>query len=139
MKNKTFWIGFVVVFIVMQAIGYLIHVVMLADTYQALAASFRPKEQMDSMMWIMTLSGTAVLFLFCYIFTKGCEGNGVMEGVRYGTLMGLFLAFPTSVDAYVIYPLTSELAAIWFVTSVVGLMIAGAIFAAIYKPSTKKT
>ena len=90
MKNKTFWIGFVVVFIVMQAIGFLIHVVMLDETYQALAASFRPKEQMDSMMPIMILSGTVVLFLFCYIFTKGREGKGVIEGVRYGALMGLF-------------------------------------------------
>ena len=135
MKNKTFWIGFVVVFIVMQAIGFLIHVVMLDETYKALAASFRPKEVMDSMMPIMIVSGTVVLFLFCYIFTKGREGKGVIEGVRYGALMGLFLAFPTSVDAYVLYPLTQELAAIWFVTTVVGFMIAGAVFAAIYKPS----
>ncbi len=134
MKNKTFWIGFVVVFIVMQAIGFLIHGVMLDGMYNDLAASFRPKEQMDAMMWIMILSGTAVLFLFCYIFTKGYEGQGVVEGVRYGALMGLFLAFPTSVDAYVIYPLTQELAVIWFVTTLVGMMIAGAIFAAIYKP-----
>ncbi len=134
MKNKTFWMGFLAVFIVMQAIGFLIHGVMLDDMYQALAASFRPKEQMDAMMWIMILSGTAVLFLFCYIFTKGYEGQGVVEGVRYGALMGLFLAFPTSVDAYVIYPLTQELAVIWFVTTLVGMMIAGAIFAAIYKP-----
>ena len=135
MKNKTFWIGFVVVFIIMQAIGFLIHVVMLDETYKALAASFRPKEVMDSMMGIMILSGTVVLFLFCYIFTKGHEGKGVIEGVRYGALMGLFMAFPTSVDAYVIYPLTQELAAIWFVTTVVGFMIAGAVFASIYKPS----
>jgi len=135
MKNKTFWIGFVVVFIVMQAIGFLIHAVMLDETYQALAASFRPKDVMDSMMPIMIASGTVVLFLFCYIFTKGREGKGVIEGVRYGALMGLFMAFPTSVDAFVIYPLTQELAAIWFVTTVVGFMIAGAVFAAIYKPS----
>ena len=135
MKNKTFWIGFVVVFIVMQAIGFLIHGVMRDDMYNALAASFRPKEQIDAMMWIMILSGTAVLFLFCYVYTKGHEGKGVMEGVRYGALMGLFLALPTSVDAYVLYPLTQELAVIWFVTTVVSMMIAGAIFAAIYKPS----
>ncbi len=49
--------------------------------------------------------------------------------------MGVFLGLPTSVDAYVIYPLTQELAVIWFVTTVVVLMIAGAIFAAIYKPA----
>ncbi len=135
MKNKTFWIGFVVVFIIMQAIGFVIHAVMLDETYQALAAIFRPKEQMDSMMGIMILSGTVVLFLFCYIFTKGYESKGVAEGVRYGTLMGLLLALPTSVDAYVIYPLTIELAAIWFVTTVVSFMIAGVVFASIYKPS----
>ncbi len=135
MKNKTFWIGFVVVFGLMQAIGFVIHAVMLDDTYQALAAIFRPKEQMDSMMGIMILSGTVVLFLFCYIFTKGYESKGVAEGVRYGTLMGLLLALPTAVDAYVIYPLTIELAAIWFVTTVVSFVIAGAVFAAIYKPS----
>jgi len=40
-----------------------------------------------------------------------------------------------AVDQYVVYPLTSELAVIWFVTGVVGLVIAGAVFAAIYKPS----
>jgi hypothetical protein len=135
MKNKTFWIGFVVVFIIMQAIGFLIHVVMLDETYKALAASFRPQKVMDSMMPIMIVSGTVVLFLFCYIFTKGHEDKGVIEGVRYGALMGLFLAFPTSVDAYVIYPLTQELAAIWFITTLVGFMIAGTVFAAIYKPS----
>ena len=135
MKNKTLWIGFVAVYVVMMVIGYFLHEVMLADTYAALATVFRPKEQMDSMMWIMMLSGSVGIFLFCYIFTQGYEGKGVMEGVRYGALMGVFLGLPTSVDAYVIYPLTQELAAIWFVSTVVVLMIAGAIFAAIYKPS----
>jgi phosphate/sulfate permease len=50
--------------------------------------------------------------------------------------MGLFLSIPSSVDAYVIYPLTIEIAVIWFVTGVVGLMIAGAVFASIYKPAS---
>ena len=30
MNNKTFWIGWVVIFIVMQVIGYAIHVVVMA-------------------------------------------------------------------------------------------------------------
>ena len=134
MKNKTFWIGFVAVWVVMQVIGYVIHGVMMAETYESLAAIFRPKEQMDSMMWIMMLSGTAVIFLFCYIFTKGYEGKGVMEGVRYGALLGVFLAM-VNVDQHVIYPLPAYVAAIWFVTVVVSFTIAGAVFAAIYKPS----
>ncbi len=135
MNNKTFWIGWVVIYVLMQVIGYLVHEVMMGDTYEALAAIFRPEEQMKDMMWIMMVSGAILLFVFCYIFTQGREGTGVMEGVRYGTLMGLFLALPTSVDAYVIYPITSEVAVVWFISGVVSLMIAGAVFAAIYKPS----
>jgi len=135
MKNKTFWIGFVAVYVLTNAMGFLIHGVMLSDTYDALAAVFRPKEQMDSMMWIMLLSAAVLLFIFCYIFTQGREGTGVMEGVRYGALIGVLLALPTSVDAFVIYPITEQLAVIWFVSTVVTMMIAGALFAAIYKPS----
>ncbi len=134
MKNKTFWMGFVAIFIVMQVIGYAVHEVMMADTYAALAAIFRPREEMDSMMWMMMLSGAVLLFLFCYIFTKGYEGKGVMEGLRYGALMGVFLAL-VNVDQHVIYPLPAYVAAIWFVTVVVRLTISGAVFAAIYKPS----
>ena len=135
MKNKIFWIGFVVVYITLQAIGFVIHGILMNDTYEALAAVFRPKEQMDSMMGIMFVSAAVVTFVFCYVFTHGREGTGVMEGVRYGTIMGVFLALPTSIDAYVIYPITQELAAVWFISTVVSLMIGGVVFSVIYKPS----
>ncbi len=118
----------------MQAIGFVIHGVLMTDTYEALAHVFRPQEMIDSMMGIMFVSSAVGLFLFCYIFTKGYEGKGIMEGVRYGAMMGLFLGIPTSIDAYVIYPITQELAIVWLVNSVVGLAIGGAVFAAIYKP-----
>lgn len=135
LSNKTFWIGWIVVFVVMQVFGYLVHEVGMSDAYQALASVFRPKEEMDSMMWIMMVGGVLSLLLFCYIFTLGYEGKGVMEGVRYGALMGLFLSFPTAFDQYVVYPLTAQVAVVWFVAGVIGLIIAGAVFAAIYKPS----
>lgn len=134
-SNKTFWIGWIAVFVVMQVYGYLVHEVGLSETYQSLAAVFRPEEEMASMMWIMMVGGVFSLLLFCYIFTLGHEGKGVMEGVRYGALIGVFVSIISAVDSYVIYPLTGELAVIWFVTGIIGFVIAGAVFAAIYKPS----
>jgi len=136
MKNKTFWFGFVTVFVVMQIYGYLVHEVMLAETYAALASAFRPEAEMMGMMWMMMAGGALYLFLFCYIFTLGHEGKGIGEGVRYGTLMGLFMSIPMSVDQYVVYRITAGLAATWFVTGVIAFIIAGAVFAAIYKPRT---
>ena len=136
LSNKSCWIGWLAVLVVMQAYGYLIHEVGLSDTYQSLASVFRPEAEMMDMMWMMMVGSAFTLAVFCYIFTYGYQGKGIMEGVRYGFWMGLFLAIPSSVDAYVVYPLTGELAVIWFVTGVVGMMIAGAVFAAIYKPSS---
>ena len=136
MKNKTFWIGFVVVFVVMNVFGYLVHELGLSATYESLASVFRPRAEMDNMMWMMMVGSVVSLVLFCHIFTLGYEGKGVMEGVRYGTLIGIFASIPMSVDNYVIFPLTGELAVIWFVSGVVGFVIAGAVFAAIYKPAS---
>lgn len=135
LSNKSCWIGWIVVFVVMQVYGYLIHEVGLSSTYQSLASIFRPEAEMMGMMWMMTVGSAITLLIFCYIFTFGAENKGVMEGVRYGFWMGLFLSIPTAVDQYVVFPLTGELAVIWFVTGLVGFIIAGAIFAAIYKPS----
>jgi hypothetical protein len=135
LSNKTCWIGWIVVFVVMQVYGYLVHEVGLSSTYQSLASIFRPEAEMMGMMWMMAVGSAISLLIFCYIFTFGAESKGVMEGVRYGFWMGMFLSIPTAVDQYVVYPLTGELAVIWFVTGVIGFIIAGAIFAAIYKPS----
>ena len=135
MNNKTFWIGLIVIFVVMQLIGYLVHEVWLDETYRGLVDVFRVEEEMMSMMWMMMSSSIIYLFLFCYIFTKGYEGKGVAEGARYGLLMGLFIAIPMTVDNYVVYPVPGNLALHWFLAGVASYIIAGAIFAAIYKPS----
>jgi hypothetical protein len=136
MKNKTFWIGFVAVFVVMQGLGYVIHEVMMGDTYERLASIFRPEAEMNDMMWMMMVSGAITIFMFCYIFTKGYEGKGVMEGVRFGALIGFLMAGPMAIDPHVIYPVPAEVASIWLISGIATLMIAGAVFAAIYKPDT---
>jgi hypothetical protein len=136
MNNKTFWIGLVAIFIVMQTIGFVVHQVWLDSTYQTLTDVFRDQAEMMGMMWMMMAGSVIYLFLFCYIFTRGYEGKGIAEGARYGLLMGIFTSIPTAVDQFVVYPLPGSLAVKWFVAGVVGLVIAGMVFAAIYKPST---
>jgi hypothetical protein len=137
--NKTFWTGFVVVFVVAQLVGFLGHAVWLEGTYQSLAAVFRPEAELNSMMWLMMAGSVVTLFLFCLIFTKGYEGKGIGEGVRYGLLIGLLYSTPMAVDQFVVYPITAELAAIWFITGVINFVILGAVFAAIYKPTASTT
>ena len=136
MNNKTFWIGLVVVIAVMQVINFGVHQVWLDATYKGLVDVFRAEDEMMGMMWMMLSGSVVYLFLFCYIFTKGYEGKGIGEGVRYGLLMGIFITIPMSIDNFVVYPLPGSLALKWFVVGVLSFVVAGAIFAAIYRPSS---
>ena len=136
MKNKTLWIGFVVVFIVVQGLGFVIHSAMMADTYASLGSALRPEAEMMDMMWMMMLSSAVMIFMFCYIFTRGYEGKGIMEGVRFGLMVGVMMAGAMAIDPHVIFPLPADVATVWLLTGVGSLMIGGAIFAAIYKPDS---
>ncbi len=136
LSNKTFWIGWIVVFVITEIYGFLVHEVGLSATYESLAAVFRARDDMASMMWMMFVGDAVYLLIFCYIYTFGCENKGVIEGVRFGALMGLFYAISFSVVSYVVYPITGQLALVWFCTGVIGFVIVGAVFAAVYKPST---
>lgn len=135
MYNKTFWLGFLVIYVVWQVIGYLTHNVLLAEHYALLTDTFRPPAEIEDNMWLLWVSSAIMLYLFCQIFTAGYQGKGVAEGMRFGLLLGLFLSVPSAIDSYVIYPITPAIAGIWFMTGVIGFVIVGAIFAAIYRPS----
>jgi len=136
--NKTFWIAFVAAYIVCHVIGFLVHGIWLDPTYQALAAIFRPKAEMDAMMWQMFVSSAIAIFAFSYIFTKGYEGKGIMEGVRYGFWIALLVGIPTAMDQHWVYPVPADLAIKWGVSNVVTWVVLGAVVAAIYKPDAAK-
>jgi hypothetical protein len=135
--NKRFWMAFAACYVVGQVIGFLVHGVWLNPTYEALAAIFRPKAEMDAMMWLMFVSSAVALFAFCFIFTKGYEGKGIMEGVRYGALVALLVGIPSALDQFWVYPVPSDLAIKWAVTNVAYFVILGTVLAAIYKPDAK--
>jgi len=131
--NNRFWMAFAAVYVSFHLLGFLLHGVMLADTYKALAAVWRPEAEMQAKMWVMFANSAVYLFLFCYIFTRGYENKGIMEGLRYGGLMGLFVSIMTAYDSYVIYPVPYSLVLTWFVSGVVIYVVLGAVLASIYK------
>lgn len=134
MNNKTFWIGFVVVYVLWLALGFFISEAMLADAHAGMIGVFRPENEMNDMIWKMFVSSAVMIFMFCYIFTRGYEGKGVMEGVRYGVLIAFLMASPMVIEQHVIYPIPENVATMWLVGIFVSFTIVGAVFAAIYKP-----
>jgi uncharacterized PurR-regulated membrane protein YhhQ (DUF165 family) len=133
MNVKRFIAASLAVYVVSLALGYLIHGVILRATYDSLKNVWRP--DMQSKLWIEWLDGLLVSFLFTYIFTKGYQAKGIMEGVRFGLIMGVFVSIPVSYGTYMIIPIPYYLALEWFLYGTAETILLGAVAAAVYKPA----
>ncbi len=133
MNIKRFLLAVLAVFLIDQAVGYLVHGILLMDAYLALQEVWRP--DMMEYMWVMMLTSAVFSFFFVYIFTKGYEGKGIIEGVRYGLVMGLFMNVVGIVNQWVVYPISLSLAVQWFVYFMIQFVILGVVVSVIYKPA----
>ncbi|MCK5377580.1 MAG: hypothetical protein KAJ97_10875 [Acidobacteria bacterium] len=134
MDVKRFVLGCVAVYVASQVLGFVIHQVFLGETYASLANVWRPEAEMMAKMWMMYVTGAIWTVLFCYIFTRGYEGKGAMEGIRYGLLIGIFFGIPFSYESWVIYPITLGLAHAWAISTIAVCMVYGLVVALIYRP-----
>ncbi|MBI4811382.1 MAG: hypothetical protein HY800_08105 [Ignavibacteriales bacterium] len=139
--NKKLWIGFIVVFIGMAVLNFIIHGIILTSAYQTEEVNkfMRSEAEMNSLMWIYYVIYLIQSFFFTFIFSKGYEGKGIMEGVRYGLYMGLLLATPMAYASYAMYPMPYSLALQWFIYGMIYYIILGILLAAIYGKKAKET
>ena len=131
MNIKRFIIAGLAVFILIQAIDWLVHGVLLASWYQEIKGLWRP-DMMD-FMWIMVLGSLFYSFMFVFIFTRGYEERGVAEGARYGLFIGLLFNVTGILGQYAMYPIPFTLSMIWLAYGVIEMVIAGIVTAAIYR------
>jgi hypothetical protein len=131
MNIKRFFLTSIVVYIAMQLIGFVVHNLILSSTYQTLTTVWRP-DMMDK-LWIMYITSAIFSFTFVYIFIRGYQNKGLMEGVRYALIIGFMMNALASFTQYALYPLPLSLCVQWFVYGMIEFVIYGLIVAAIYK------
>ena len=135
MNTKKWVIASLVIFVADQILSYLFHGVFMSGVYEQTAHLWRPLEEMNRMMWMGWVSGLVWSFLFVYIFAKGYENKGIIEGVRFGALIGVFFGLPMSLGTYISMPITGGIATAWFIYTVVDTIILGILAAVLYKPT----
>ena len=135
MNTKKWIITSLVIFVADQVLSYLFHELIMGGAYEATAHLWRPMEEMMSMMWMMWVSGLVWSFLFVYIFAKGSEGKGIMEGFRFGLLIGVFFSLPMALGTYSSMPITGTIAIGWFIYGVIEITFLGILAAILYKPA----
>ncbi len=140
MDTKKFLIAFVVVYVVNMLLNLVIHGSILESYYTTAPMSdiMRPEEEMQGKMWIHFVTGLFFSFFFVFIFTKGYENKGIMEGARYGLYIGLLMALPAAYDSYAVYPIPYGYAFQWFLYGMIQTIILGVVAALLYKPKAAK-
>jgi len=136
MNCKRFFVASIVIFVVLEAMEYVINNYLMVASYEALKAIWRP--DMMEKMWIFHPVMLLVSLLFTYIFIKGRENKGLMEGVRYGIIIWLFTSVPYSLSYYVTIPIPFTLVVKWVAIGLAEMLVAGLLAAAIYKPAAPK-
>ncbi len=132
MNIKRYVLAGIAVFATFQVCDMIIHGQILMQTYASLPSLWRP--DMMSLMWVMLITGVVLSFLFVYVFVKGYEARGILEGVRYGLIIGIMMNGVGAFNQYVIYPVPFSLAIQWFAYGMIEFIIAGVVAAAIYRP-----
>ena len=130
MNVKKYIIAGIVVFIIFQLSGFVIHNIMLQDTYQKLHNLWRP--DMMAYMWIMYITSLIVSFIFTYLYIKMDKKGGLIQGLIFGTIVGLFMNVGIF-NQFAIYPLPFYLVVQWFIYEMISYVICGAIISFVYK------
>ena len=119
------------------AIGFLLlAVVPLADEVRQFAAVYRPPESMKRVapvgMVALLLSMMALAALYALAFR---DGSSVVQGVRFGLLVGVFSAGSFVLHNYVSLNIGLRLALLQAVASFVQWVGSGVVIALIYRPA----
>ncbi len=120
---KKVWIGFIVVFVLMEILSYLIDGLILGSAYESVKDLWRP--DMQSKMWIFHLVMIFQAFFFSFIFSKGYEGKGIAEGIRYGLYIGIWMSVGMAYGTYAMIAIPYSLALQWFIYGVIENIIYG--------------
>ncbi len=125
--NKNLWIGFVVVFVVLQVLDGLVHGLIMLPAYDATADVWRP--QAETKLGLMVIVRFIFAFFFTFVFSKGYRGGGHMEGIRYGFYTSMLVNLTYAYGNYAVLDIPYSLALQWFIYGTIEFIIAGVVLA----------
>jgi hypothetical protein len=138
MNWKKLWLAALAVYVVYLGTMFLIHGVILGGYYMKpdLVNIWRPEAEMSAHSWLRFLTMAVFAYFFTFIFAKGHEKKGLMEGIRFGIYIGLFTYFVSSFEQFIIFPIPHAVAWYWTLAGLVQCVLMGVTAALIYRPKT---
>jgi hypothetical protein len=132
MNTKRLILTIIVVFIVANLTGFLIHAYLLRADYMLMAQYYRPEGQQK--MIFINLAYLSFAIGSVWVYAKGVEDRPWLgQGIRFGLAMALILAIPSFFIAYAVQPVPSALMVKQIMFETVDKILLGIVTAAIYR------
>jgi len=132
MNKKRYIIMSIAVFVIFLFIELFQHTVILKNSYLAHPDFMRTGG--TDIMVLNIFGGIIFSFMFCYIFIKGYEGKGIMEGVRFSLIISALICIPKMIFEYANFNFPGSWPLIWFMFGIIATVISGIVSAFIYRP-----
>ena len=114
--------------------GFLVYGMLLAPQFERHAAVYRPADTGPAYMPLMFGGLFIAIVCAAVIYAKGYEGgSGIAEGMRFGLLLGVFVAFAFGGVNYAVLNIGRHLAASVAAAGFVEYFIIGTIIGLVYK------
>jgi hypothetical protein len=110
---------------------------LIAQKYKPYESVYRSREAIMSYFPIGIAATLVAMIVLAAIYAKGYEGGpGVLEGLRFGALIGIFIVFAVVADEYVTLNIGARLALFMAAGRFIGWLIVGLAIGLVYKPAS---
>jgi hypothetical protein len=134
MDWKKASLAFVVVLVLANVTGFLVHGMLLQPDYRSMPQLQRSLEEQQAHMPFMLFGSVVYSLAFVWIFARGVEAKPWLEqGVRYGVAVWMISSIPTYLTYYTVQPWPENLVMKQIGFDLVSVVLLGVVAAAIYR------
>jgi hypothetical protein len=130
MVKKVLLAG-IAVFIVWEALDFIIHGMLLAPVYAAQPQLWRPQGEMKVGVLLVATLISALAFAAMYAYFV--RPKALAAAVRFGLVWGVGVGVAMGYGTYAVLPIPYSMALTWFLGTVVQACVAGALVGLIVK------
>jgi hypothetical protein len=124
--DRKFAISVIVLFVLLWAISFVVHGVLLSADYAQLKNLMRPMSEFNRLWPFMAIAFLCTALAFNWIYTKGRENKPWLpQGIRFGIAVALLAVVPIYLIYYVVMPFPLGLVIKQIVFDSIGMAIAG--------------
>ena len=128
--NKKFLISVVAIFVLSMALGFLVHGVLLNQSYTQLPGLFRTPQDAEGYFHVMLRAHVLIAFGFVWIYQRGKEDKPFLaQGIRYGLAVAVLMTIPMYLIYYAVQPMPAPLVYKQIVFDTLGVLLMGIVVA----------